>query len=67
VTERTCSTCGYWSQWLPNVGDCMAYAEQRREALLASDDRAGFVAQWPPKPARETAPEETCSDWKAPR
>lgn len=64
MADRTCSGCGYWSQWLPSLGDCMAYAEKRQEAMIAAEDMAAFRAEWPAMPARETDPGETCADFR---
>lgn len=62
---RSCATCRFWSRWLPRTGDCMRYALQRRDAMIAAADMAEFHAAWPSKAARATSDNETCAGWEA--
>lgn len=61
---ETCRTCQYWSAWLPNHGDCLAYALKRLDAMLIDEDSATFAERWPKRSARETAGADTCEQWE---
>lgn len=64
--ERRCSSCGCWSQWLGQTGDCLYHATRRREAMIAAESEAESAAvrqAWPRKSARMTAADEVCSGW----
>jgi hypothetical protein len=64
--SRSCASCGNWSQWLGETGDCLLYAYRRREALLAtrgSEETAAWRAAWPRKGARTTSASESCDGW----
>ncbi|MGN6270907.1 MAG: hypothetical protein ACTHM0_13565 [Sphingomonas sp.] len=61
--NRSCSTCSYWSRWLPHTGDCMLYALQRREALLKAGDMDAYRRAWPSKSARTSSDLEVCDGW----
>lgn len=58
---RTCTTCGFFSQWLPSAGDCMLKPYIRRNALLSD---AAHI------PSRESAVmtgiDDTCEKWAPP-
>lgn len=54
-----CSTCAYWFRWLPNTGDCLFYAMQRHAAL----ELGATSVEVPPKSARITDSDETCTGW----
>lgn len=61
----TCSTCKFWSKYLPALGECMVYAYKRRLALQAADteDLDEVALAWPARPARDTEATDTCDDW----
>ena len=62
---RVCRGCTYWSQWLPNTGDCMAYAYKRRQAFEQTEDTAAWREAWPLQAAKDTGGDDTCDDWEA--
>lgn len=64
-SARSCGACRFWSGWLPHTGDCMRYALQRRDALLAADDSRAWRAEWPEMSARATSDHETCDGWES--
>lgn len=60
MSERICENCGFWSQWLPNMGDCMLQPYVRHNAML----HAAPGAPTPPEVAAiETVKSETCAKW----
>lgn len=64
--NRCCGTCRFWSRWLPNTGDCLLYALQRQDALMAAENTDAWRREWPSKSARTSSDLEVCDGW-APR
>ena len=63
--DKTCASCRFWSQWIGECGDCMAYAYARIDAMIATRDREAFARDWPQQPAIMTAGDEGCDHWEA--
>ncbi len=57
---QNCGACTYWSAWLENTGDCMAYAYQRRTVLLSRDADEATRAEWPQRSAECTSRFQGC-------
>lgn len=55
--ERICKNCRFWDSWLADHGDCLEYAERRREIMLTATDDTEVPPQ---KPAKETGATDTC-------
>lgn len=59
---RSCASCGNWSPWLSETGDCLFHAYTRRQQMI---DDAPPADRLPLKSARMTSADEVCDGWKA--
>jgi hypothetical protein len=58
--NRRCESCGHWSPWLSNAGDCMAYAKVRRDGLMSG----ASPSLLPPLPAPVTVAGGLCPSFE---
>lgn len=58
MSETTCQSCGFYSQWMPSAGDCLLFAYQRRAMIVrgAKDVPPGVSAPM-------MSNDDTCNKW----